>query len=215
MARISFFLGLLGLMLGCGRSETNRVEIKMTSNPPKAFKTEVRLQCVSSYMEIGVYWVLQRSDHTTQFITYVSVRSKTTPEIINGYKAEKAGNNYQLTIASFEEENQGIYYCILHRNQALFFSSGLEVHLPKPSPMPPTIPHKVSTRPVTQNIRCLSPKVSETESSSMKLPCDLYIFAPLAGGCFVLLVIVVITMSVCCGLRKRRICRCKRILANT
>ncbi|XP_044303209.1 T-cell surface glycoprotein CD8 alpha chain [Varanus komodoensis] len=210
MARMSSFLWLFGLILGCAKSQANEVEIKMIKGPPKEFQTEVQLMCNPHYSDTGVYWVLQRKDLSAHFILHVSIRSKMTPEHKRGYKAERSGNYYQLTITSFEEENQGFYYCIVHRNQELYYSSGLEVYRQVQLTPTPTIPKQVSTRSkglVTE--KGMGSPSSETETQSL-IKCELYIWVPLASGSLVLIILVII-LSVCCGLRRRRkICRCKR-----
>uniref|UniRef100_A0A8D2LQU9 Uncharacterized protein n=1 Tax=Varanus komodoensis TaxID=61221 RepID=A0A8D2LQU9_VARKO len=119
-----------------------------------------------------------------------------TPEHKRGYKAERSGNYYQLTITSFEEENQGFYYCIVHRNQELYYSSGLEVYRQVQLTPTPTIPKQVSTRSkglVTE--KGMGSPSSETQSL---IKCELYIWVPLASGSLVLIILVII-LSVCCG----------------
>ncbi|XP_042327155.1 T-cell surface glycoprotein CD8 alpha chain [Sceloporus undulatus] len=212
MATNSSVLWLVGLILCCCWSQINSMAVKMIKSP-EAFNTRVELKCETSDADTGVYWIFQQNGHTMRFIVYVSVRGKVSPESINGYAANKNGNYYHLIITSFQEEDQGIYYCLVHRNQKLIFSSGLSVYLPKTTTQPPTVPHQITTRSIGQAekepMECPNPTASDEDLRTM-FSCELYIWAPLVGGCFILLISLVITISVCCDPRRRRRCKCKR-----
>ncbi|KAH0627033.1 hypothetical protein JD844_002397 [Phrynosoma platyrhinos] len=208
------------LFSGCCWSQINSMEVKMIKSP-EANKTSVELKCETSNADAGMFWMFQPNGHTIRFILYVSTRSKITPETISGYEANKNGNSYHFIITSFQEENQGIYYCLVHRNQILTFGSGLPVYLPKTTTQPPTVPHQITTRSKGQAAKEPMECPNLTASGMFPSPsyefgsiassfsvdgdlrtmfsCELYIWAPLTGGCFILLISLVITIFVCCG----------------
>ncbi|KAJ7313442.1 hypothetical protein JRQ81_004816 [Phrynocephalus forsythii] len=128
--------------------------ISMSSTSPVAFKSRVELKCVNKMSDTGVYWFLQKKNYTTRFILYISIRSKITPEDITDYQASKNGDYYQLTIRSFEEKHQGVYYCVSHRNQILHFSSGLQVYVPESTTRPPPVTTQVPTLSKGQDMEC-------------------------------------------------------------
>ncbi|XP_063158044.1 T-cell surface glycoprotein CD8 alpha chain [Candoia aspera] len=217
MARIFSLLWLLGLILGCCRSQTERIEIKMISNLPKAFGAKVEFKCETNHMDVGVFWVLQKSDGIHHFISHVTSRSKEIAGTLTGYKASKTGSFYQLTIASFEENHEATYYCVRHRNQKLIFSLGITVHLPVKTTTPlPTIAQKnlFSTKGLVKEEAMKSPNstiLAKTNPESIMFSCELYIWVPLAGVSLLLLISLVIVISVCCGQRRsRRTCKCIR-----
>uniref|UniRef100_A0A8C5RIB0 Ig-like domain-containing protein n=1 Tax=Laticauda laticaudata TaxID=8630 RepID=A0A8C5RIB0_LATLA len=130
----------------------------MTSNPPQAFRTKVEFKCETDYTDTGVFWVLQGLNGKLHFITYVTSRSKEVTGTLKGYKSIKTGSYYQLTIASFEENHEGTYFCVRHRNQKLLFSSGIPVHLPvKTTTVLPTTLQQISTTTkglIKEGIKC-------------------------------------------------------------
>ncbi|KAM6450398.1 T-cell surface glycoprotein CD8 alpha chain isoform 2-T2 [Liasis olivaceus] len=210
MAKI---LSLLWL-LGCCRSQTDTIDIKMISNPPRAFGTKVEFKCESSYMDAGVFWILQKSDGTHHFISHVTSRSKEATGILTGYKSSKTGNYYQLTIASFQEEHEATYYCVCHRNQKLLFSSGTPVYRPvKTTTMRPTTSQQivVTSKGLVREEAMKCPNSTVIAKTNPEIiSCEFYIWVPLAGVSLLLLILVII-ISVCCGPRRsRRKCKCKR-----
>ncbi|XP_061444881.1 T-cell surface glycoprotein CD8 alpha chain [Rhineura floridana] len=219
MDRFFSFLWPLSLIPWCCCWSQTMLEIKMISHPPQALNTKVELKCETTYMDAGVFWIRHKRDYSTDFILHVSARSKMTPERVTGYKSSKKSTFYQLTIPSFKEENQGIYQCVLFRNQALHFSSGLQVYLPERATQAPTIPPQVSTHSKglinKETMECPDSTAPDPRDGTM-FPCEMYIWAPLAGGCFLLLVMLVITLLVCYDpRRRRRKCKCKRPLKGT
>ncbi|XP_033026967.1 T-cell surface glycoprotein CD8 alpha chain [Lacerta agilis] len=217
MTRIFPFLWSVGLILCCCWSQANSMApIKLTGDVPRASRTPVELKCEPNsreLMSLEVYWVRQNLDLTTHFILRTSPRSKSTPETVRGYTASASSGVYLLKITSFGEEYEGIYYCLFFRNQVVHLSSGLKVYLPKATTIAPQV--STPSEGLKTTTGCPHSTASDPDDDVM-FPCELYIWAPLAGGCFLLLVMLVITMSVCCDpRRRRRRCRCKRPLNGT
>nr|XP_020651671.1 T-cell surface glycoprotein CD8 alpha chain isoform X1 [Pogona vitticeps] len=218
MAKNPSFLWFSGLILCCFLfqeiSMETSMEISMISTAPVALNTAVELKCINKKHDTGVYWFLQKKDYTTHFILYISVLSKISGNA-RGYQTSKNGDYYKLTITSFKEEHQGIYYCLSFRNQGLYFSSGLQVYLPERTTKPPTVPVQVPTHSKGKDMGYPVPPTTEIFEST-EFPCEVYIWAPLAGGCFLLLILLLITLSVCCDpRRRRRRCKCKRPMNGT
>ncbi|XP_058037885.1 T-cell surface glycoprotein CD8 alpha chain [Ahaetulla prasina] len=217
MARIFCLLWFLALILCCCGSQTDQIEISMISNPPQAFGTKVEFKCETDYMDAGVFWVLQKSNGKLHFITHVTSRSKEVTGTLEGYKSTKTGSYYQLTIASFQENHEGTYFCVRHRNQKLLFSSGIPVFLPvKTTTVLPTIPQQISTtikglikKPAMECPN--STVIVTTNTKGTMFSCELYIWVPLAGVSLLLLITLIIVISLCCGPRRsRRKCKCVR-----
>ncbi|XP_008111318.1 T-cell surface glycoprotein CD8 alpha chain [Anolis carolinensis] len=213
MARKSSIFCLLGLMLCCCKSQSDSIKAKMITSP-QAFGSSVEFKCETSKADNGMYWMSQRRNSTMQFILYISTRGSIRPDPIVGYSARKDGNNYHLTVKSFQKDNQGIYYCVNLQNQNLIFSPGLPVYLPETTTQPPTIPHQISTTTKRQTkdkpMECPNLRDSDEDSKTM-FSCEIYIWVPLVGSCFILSISLVITI-VCCGRRRRRRCKCKRLM---
>ncbi|CAI5789849.1 T-cell surface glycoprotein CD8 alpha chain [Podarcis lilfordi] len=214
MTRFFSLLWPVGLILCCWWPQANSmVRMKLTGNVPQASKTPVELKCETSKMDVGVYWVRQNPDLSTHFILYMPPRSRSPQETVRGYTASKFSDYYQLRIVSFGKEYEGIYFCLLFNNQVVYFSSGLKVYLPKATTIAPQV--STPSEGLTTTMRLPHSTASDPDDDVM-FPCELYIWAPLAGGCFLLLVLLVITLSVCCDpRRRRRRCRCKKPLNGT
>ncbi|XP_053217812.1 T-cell surface glycoprotein CD8 alpha chain [Podarcis raffonei] len=214
MTRFFSLLWPIGLILCCWWPQANSmVQMKLTGDVPHASKTPVELKCEASKMDVGVYWVRQNSDLSTHFILYMSSRSRSPQETVRGYIASKSSDNYLLRIVSFGKEYEGIYFCLLFYNQVVHFSSGLKVYLPKATTIAPQVSTPSERLTTTMG---LPHSTASGPDDDVMFRCDLYIWAPLAGGCFLLLVLLVITLSVCCDpRRRRRRCRCKKPLNGT
>nr|XP_060639144.1 T-cell surface glycoprotein CD8 alpha chain [Anolis sagrei ordinatus] len=216
MARKSSILCLLGLMICCCKSQSDSIKVKMITSP-QGFGTSVELKCETSKADNGMYWIFQQSNNDMRFIFYVSTRGHVKPDSVANYGASKSSNNYHLIIQRFQKDNQGMYYCVNLQNQNLIFSPGLPVYLPETTTQPPTIPHQISTTTKRQTkdkpMEC--PNLTDSgEGLDPVFPCEIYIWIPLVGSCFILLISLVITI-VCCGRRRRRRCKCKRLMNGT
>ncbi|KAM4706579.1 T-cell surface glycoprotein CD8 alpha chain [Discoglossus pictus] len=60
----------------------------------------------------------------------------------------------------------------------------------------------------------LGPSVNKTNTELWGISCDLYIWAPLAGLCVLLLISLLVTSILLCQRTRRRICRCKHALVD-
>ncbi|KAJ1078335.1 hypothetical protein K5549_016906, partial [Capra hircus] len=178
----------------------------------------VELQCevVQSGMASGCSWLRQipGDDPRPTFLMYLSsqrvkLAQGLDPDHISG--ARVTGSKFQLTLRNFRQEDQGYYFCSVLSNSVLYFSNFVPVFLPaKPTTTPAMRP---STRAPTI---APSPSGGETkagtgkvDTSGLAFACDIYIWAPLAGTCAVLLLSLVIT-CICYRRNRRRVCKCPR-----
>nr|XP_056720571.1 T-cell surface glycoprotein CD8 alpha chain [Euleptes europaea] len=203
-------------------SQINSMKIKMISKPPEAIDSRVELDCEADFSESGVYWIRQNNGHNPHFILYVNSRSQVTSNDRQDYEVSKSGNTYKLIVRRFKKKDEGIYNCMIFRNQYLHFSSGLSVFLPVRTTQAPTTQRHAPETPNTNNHQFTNepskcPDVTLADPyGGLVVPCNPYIWIPLSGGCCLLLISLVITMIVCCDpRRRRRRCQCKRPLNGT
>ncbi|XP_077334109.1 T-cell surface glycoprotein CD8 alpha chain isoform X2 [Lithobates pipiens] len=184
---------------------------------------KVRLECSADpgdSMDHGVHWFRQRkNEKNPEAIVYLSVVKKSSYQIaqteISRFIADKPGNSFTLTIDSFQDKDQGTYYCMVIKNSALTFSTGHRLLYPEATAKPTTTkPAPVTSAKESKpedDCSCNSGKKDPTdkETEIWKIDCNMNIWAPLAGLCgFLFICLLVTTIMLCCRTRRRR-CRCK------
>ncbi|XP_054850649.1 T-cell surface glycoprotein CD8 alpha chain-like isoform X2 [Eublepharis macularius] len=221
MASFSSLLRVSLILCYC-TSQFNAMKIKMINKAPQDINARVELDCETSFPDAGVSWMLQRNDRSLHSILYINSRSRVTPENTPNYEATRNGNTYKLIVKKFKNQDEGIYYCIVFRNQVIHFSSGLSVFLPVRTTQAPTTQRRGPEEPninnphITSEPKKCSDATVPNPHESLMFRCDPYIWIPLSGGCFILLITLVITLTVCCDpRRRRRTCQCKRPLNGT
>ncbi|KFQ23959.1 T-cell surface glycoprotein CD8 alpha chain, partial [Merops nubicus] len=171
----------------------------------------LELECQTSKEDSGVFWIRQDKDGILHFIVFINALSRTTFEgsqkTSTRFEGRKDNNFYQLVVKSFEQRDEGSYFCLMNINQALYFSSGLSVFFPAPTTTEPTAQEPTTQHGTTRKDPCL--EASDAEQKEMNFFCDIFIWVPLAGACLLLLIALAITIILCQHTRRRR-CRCKR-----
>ncbi|KAK7806585.1 hypothetical protein U0070_017190 [Myodes glareolus] len=196
------------------------LQISSANTPPELGK-ELKLKCsVRLSTTQGCSWLFQKDGSGVKptFLLYRSTRLKVNDELdANKFSGEKNGNEYTLTLKKFGEEDQGYYFCSATSNSVVYFSPLLPVFLPgkptTPAPRPrtpvPTAGTSRSPRPET----CRPGSGASVERRGLDFDCNIFIWAPLAGLCGVLLLSLVITL-ICCHRNRRRVCKCPRPLVR-
>ncbi|XP_006203874.1 T-cell surface glycoprotein CD8 alpha chain [Vicugna pacos] len=187
---------------------------------------QVKLDCelLQPGQTVGCSWLYQKPEAASgpTFLAYISSsRSKMAEGLNTNYisATKTGGSNFQLTLHRFREEDQGYYFCSVMINSVMHFSKFVQVFLPaKPTtttvatPPPKRAPTNASL-PVTPRPEACRPSAGSKDTSGMDFACDLYIWAPLAGTCAILLLSLVITVT-CNRRNRRRVCKCPRPVAR-
>lgn len=187
---------------------------------------EVKLTCeVLRDTSQGCSWLFQNSSSELPqptFIIYVSSsRSKLNDKLDpNLFSARKETNKYILTLSKFSTKNQGYYFCSITSNSVMYFSPLVPVFqkensiITKPVTRAPTpVPPPTGTPRPLRPEACRPGASGSVEGMGLGFACNIYIWAPLAGICAVLLLSLVITL-ICCHRNRRRVCKCPRPLVK-
>ncbi|XP_036038716.1 T-cell surface glycoprotein CD8 alpha chain [Onychomys torridus] len=172
----------------------------------------------------GCSWLFQEhgSGRKPTFLVYLSsTRKKSNGKLyssqISGEK--KGGDQYTLTLSKFSEETQGYYFCSVTSNSVVHFSPLVPVFLPEKPTTPVPVPRLPTPLPTTGTPRSQRPEACRpgagvsVKKSGLDFDCNIFIWAPLAGICGVLLLSLVITL-ICCHRNRRRVCKCPRPLVR-
>ncbi|KAM8784482.1 T-cell surface glycoprotein CD8 alpha chain [Rhynchonycteris naso] len=188
-------------------------QVKATLGQPVELRCEVLLSTLVS----GCSWLFQRSEASASpvFLMYISTTRVKVAEGIEQISGKKVQDTYSLTLHRFREQDQGYYFCSVLSNSILYFSPLVPVTLPakpttRPAPRPPTPVPTQALQPVTQLPEMCGPASgSAVDSKGPHFACTIYIWAPLAGTCAVLLLSLVITITRN-HRNQRRVCKCPR-----
>nr|XP_045739930.1 T-cell surface glycoprotein CD8 alpha chain [Mirounga angustirostris] len=183
-------------------------------------KVELQCEVLLPSKALGCSWLYQKNEPAARpvFLMYLSPsRTKLAegldPKQISGTRMHN--NLYNLTLQRFRKEDEGYYFCSVLNNSMLYFSPFVPVFLPvKPTPTPaPRLPTRAPTnasQPMSLRPRICRPAAgSAVEKSGLDLACEIYIWAPLASTCAILLLSLVITV-ICNHRNRRRVCKCPR-----
>ncbi|KAJ8395575.1 hypothetical protein AAFF_G00030560 [Aldrovandia affinis] len=172
-------------------------------------KKEVPLQCDPKNKGNIIVWFRLRENRFEFLASYTSngnVKQNVYPQM---FSTEKTASNI-LTLREFQKaRDSGVYSCASFNNNMLNF--GKATRIQGHPDLKPTIKTTVTTnklpRPniTTSNTRpCLCQAPTGTKMKHPTLNCELEIFAPLAGGCGLLFLILIFTICYCNRIRTNR-----------
>lgn len=208
---------LLGAAAALGSSQFRMRPLKVDAKIGQ--RMELRCEVLLSGGAQGCSWLYQPPGVAARptFLLYISTHrtklaEKLDPEQFSGSKTK---DSYVLTLKSFRQEDQGYYFCSVVVNSEIFFSPFVPAFLPAkpsptPAPRPPTpAPSTASPPRPARPETCRPAKGGAVDTRWPDFACDIYIWAPLAGICAVLLLSLVITV-ICHHRNRRRVCKCPR-----
>ncbi|KAM5319080.1 T-cell surface glycoprotein CD8 alpha chain isoform 4-T5 [Glossophaga mutica] len=168
-------------------------------------RVELRCEVLVSRSS-GCTWLYQGREAASSpvFLMYMSsARTKIAewldPKQISGQRVQS--DVYTLTLHHFRETEQGYYFCSVVANSIVYFSPFVPVFLAAkptttPAPRPPTPALPSASQPVSRRPETCRPAAgSAVETKGKHFACVIYIWAPLAGICGVLLLSLVITAT--------------------
>ncbi|XP_066123743.1 T-cell surface glycoprotein CD8 alpha chain isoform X2 [Saccopteryx bilineata] len=164
---------------------------RMTPRQVKATlgqRVELRCEVLLSTLVSGCSWLFQRPEASASpvFLMYISTTRVKVAEGIGQISGQKSQDTYSLTLHSFPKPTT------------------------RPAPRPPTPAPTEALLPVTPRPEMCRPAAGgAVDTKGPHFACTIYIWAPLAGTCAVLLLSLVITIT-CHHRNRRRVCKCPR-----
>lgn len=221
-SRVTCFLSLTLLLNAFAGLQGSKVFQMSPPNVVAERGENVKLICkVLLSTSQGCSWLFQKRGDVLAptFLIYLSSTRKKSNDNLNSNQisGEKNGDEYTLTLSKFSEENQGYYFCSVTSNSVVYFSPLVPVFLPeKPTTPVGRLPTPVPTTGTSRSQRpeaCRPGAGVSVKKSGLDFDCNIFIWAPLAGICGVLLLSLVITL-ICCHRNRRRVCKCPRPLVR-
>lgn len=210
-------LPLFLLLHSASAAPSETIRFRMTQRGSALRKGQVQLQCevLRSEAVTGCNWLFQGPGPgaVPEFLVYIGTKLTVRPGLSGVSGKKESSGVFGLTLDDFGESQQGYYFCAVISNSIMHFSSRLPVFLPaKPTTTPaprPTTRAPNTPQPLSSSPETCRPTSRKTNTQGLDLSCNIYIWAPLAGICAILLFSLV-TVLVCIRRNRRRVCKCPR-----
>ncbi|XP_010879110.1 T-cell surface glycoprotein CD8 alpha chain [Esox lucius] len=165
----------------------------------------VRITCVPKTKGTMVIWFRVKENSGMEFIASFSTKDSTPKTPLNSvvFSDENIGKNI-LIIKSFQKaRDSGAYSCASINSNALVFG---EVTRLAGEESPSTTTTVTTTPTTTAELLSSSTtaKACQVGKSGPREMCDLIVWAPLAAGCGLLFLLLLITISYCSRTRTKR-----------
>ncbi|KAI1904643.1 hypothetical protein AGOR_G00007800 [Albula goreensis] len=176
-----------------------------TTTKSFAENTQVELECDPPKKGSTTYWFRLRDSGIEFLATYTSSGFFKIEPDKNIFGTGKIAKNI-LIIKEFQKErDSGVYSCASMNSNRLNFGEATRIQgHPEPTPTTKTTTMKL---PKPTTVTCPSITGCDCKNSKVSPPaidCNLMIYAPLAGGCGLFCLILIITICYCNRLRKKR-----------
>uniref|UniRef100_A0A2K5ULI8 T-cell surface glycoprotein CD8 alpha chain n=1 Tax=Macaca fascicularis TaxID=9541 RepID=A0A2K5ULI8_MACFA len=182
---------------------------------------ELKCQVLLSNPTSGCSWLFQPRG-TAARPTFLLYLSQNKPKAAEGldtqrFSGKRLGDTFVLTLRDFRQENEGYYFCSALSNSIMYFSHFVpvfpcsEAHHYASAATTHTGAHHRVAAPVPAPRGVPASGGGSVNTRGLDFACDIYIWAPLAGACGVLLLSLVITLY-CNHRNRRRVCKCPRTL---
>ncbi|KAM7401764.1 hypothetical protein PAMP_017052 [Pampus punctatissimus] len=167
---------------------------------------QVDIKCAPAGSSTTILWVRVLDASGVEFLGSFSNTGMRKSTISSFFTDSKMSHNI-LTLKSFKSTDIGTYTCAAFKNNELIFGKVTRLVGEKSkivTKAPPTTPHKQNQPKTTTACNCESIIHKQVEVEGLYALCSPIILGPLAGGCGLLLLLLIIISVYCNQIRTRR-----------
>ncbi|XP_064165299.1 T-cell surface glycoprotein CD8 alpha chain [Anguilla rostrata] len=173
-------------------------------------KATVSLKCEPPSKGNIINWIRIREDKIEFIASFTTTGEAKTNLYANLFGAEKINQNILILKEFQKARDSGIYSCASFNKNALHFGKSTRIQgkqearptIKTTAAATAALPRPRDTTCSSVPCTCQTPAVIKVLHPNIK--CELMIFAPLVGGCGVLILILIITICYCNRTRTKR-----------